>query len=160
MSQRMLDYNLARALFSASIPFNVVNNQEFATFLKRMRPGYAVPKPHVLQQYLLKEEHYDLIPQDQQQHSSSVSPLSPTYDSNGSNVIIAPQSPPSSSNSAAPSTSSAATISRIIHTQSISSSANGGNNGSNPTSDVGSSSTAHTSRVSVMHRPTEMDGSL
>ncbi|KAI9271851.1 hypothetical protein BDA99DRAFT_501166 [Phascolomyces articulosus] len=166
MSQRMLDYNLARALFSANIPFNVVDNQEFATFLKRMRPGYAVPKSHVLQQYLLKEEHYDLIPQEPQNQQNS---LAQSFDSGISNGM-GPRSP-SSSNSA-PSTSSGATISRIIHAHTVSggnSNVNSNTGSSNNTGSghqandiVSSSSTHHHSNHNsrVMHRPTGMDGSL
>ncbi|KAI8149756.1 hypothetical protein BJV82DRAFT_663036 [Fennellomyces sp. T-0311] len=152
MSQRMLDYNLARALFSASIPFTVVNNPEFATFLKRMRPGYIVPKTQVLQQYLLKEEHFDLIQPDQP--SSSSSPLPPSFDSSVPKVI-APRSP--SSSSSTPSTSSAATISRIIHAHSVSNNSTS-NSASNP--GANDATAASTSRMPGVHRPPEMDGSL
>lgn len=60
-TQSVLDYHLARALFSADIPMKVVENPYMADFLRRMRPGYVVPSAQTLHQYLLKEQHWDLI---------------------------------------------------------------------------------------------------
>ncbi|KAI9357758.1 hypothetical protein BD770DRAFT_427518 [Pilaira anomala] len=62
--QVMLDCQLARALFSANIPFESIENPHFVDFLKRLQPNYTVPKKRRLQQFLLKEQHWDLIPWD------------------------------------------------------------------------------------------------
>ncbi|KAI8077185.1 hypothetical protein BDF21DRAFT_422274 [Thamnidium elegans] len=60
----MLDCQLARALFSAKIPFESIEDPHFIDFLKRLQPNYTVPKKRRLQQFLLKEQHWDLIPWD------------------------------------------------------------------------------------------------
>ncbi|GAA5802246.1 hypothetical protein HPULCUR_007709 [Helicostylum pulchrum] len=62
--QAMLDCQLARALFSANIPFESIEDPHFIDFLKRLQPNYTVPKKRRLQQFLLKEQHWDLIPWD------------------------------------------------------------------------------------------------
>ncbi|GAN08438.1 hypothetical protein MAM1_0204d07950 [Mucor ambiguus] len=60
-SQAMLDWHLARALFSANIPFDKIENPHVIEFFKRLQPSYVVPKARRLQQFLLKEQHWDLI---------------------------------------------------------------------------------------------------
>lgn len=61
ISQTILDWHLARALFSANIPFEKVENPHFIEFLKCLQPNYSVPKSSRLKQLVLKEQHWDLI---------------------------------------------------------------------------------------------------
>ncbi|KAI8644829.1 hypothetical protein BD408DRAFT_412585 [Parasitella parasitica] len=61
-SQAMLDWHLARALFSANISYEKIENPHVIEFLKRLQPNYVIPKAKRLQQFLLKEQHWDLIP--------------------------------------------------------------------------------------------------
>lgn len=61
-SQSMLDCQLARAFFAANIPFESIENPHMIDFLKRLQPNYIVPKGRRLKQYILKEQHWDLIP--------------------------------------------------------------------------------------------------
>ncbi|KAI8987314.1 hypothetical protein BDF20DRAFT_849393 [Mycotypha africana] len=60
-SQALLDWHLARALFSANIPFEAVENPYVIDFLRHLQPNYVVPRGKRLKQYLLKEQHWDLI---------------------------------------------------------------------------------------------------
>ncbi|KAF7730131.1 hypothetical protein EC973_002739 [Apophysomyces ossiformis] len=82
--QAFLDWHLARAMFAADIPFDAIEHPLFIDFLKRLQPEYVPPKKSRLQQFLLKEQHWDLIkwgntdstsnppaPQHQRHHSSS-----------------------------------------------------------------------------------------
>lgn len=63
-SQSMLDCQLARAFFAANIPFESIENPHMINFLKRLQPNYIVPKGRRLKQFILKEQHWDLIPWD------------------------------------------------------------------------------------------------
>ncbi|KAI8377895.1 uncharacterized protein BYT42DRAFT_572098 [Radiomyces spectabilis] len=60
-SNSTLDERLARALFAADIPFKAMEHPLMVDFLKSLRPDYQVPSRRQLQQYLLKENHWDLI---------------------------------------------------------------------------------------------------
>lgn len=78
-SQAMLDWHLARALFSANIPFDKIENPHIIEFFKRLQPKYAVPKARRLQQFLLKEQHWDLIKDNELQTAQQMpSPPTPT----------------------------------------------------------------------------------
>ncbi|KAI9486150.1 MAG: hypothetical protein EXX96DRAFT_547834 [Benjaminiella poitrasii] len=70
-SQAMLDWQLARALFSANIPFESIENPMMVEFFKRLQPNYVVPKGKRLLQYLLKEQHWDLIRWDNENTTNS-----------------------------------------------------------------------------------------
>ncbi|KAH8551397.1 hypothetical protein BGW37DRAFT_39376 [Umbelopsis sp. PMI_123] len=59
--QATLDWNLARALFAADIPFKTIENPHFIQFLNRLNPSYKPPTQQQLQQLLLKREHWDLL---------------------------------------------------------------------------------------------------
>lgn len=100
--QAMLDWLLARALFSANIPFNAVEDQHMISFLKRMRPGYVVPKAYKLQQHLLKEQHWDLIECDKSD-PTTIRPCSPTR--NTTPVLSTSNSTTSSNTTASSATS-------------------------------------------------------
>ncbi|KAL9544492.1 hypothetical protein MBANPS3_007593 [Mucor bainieri] len=76
-SQAMLDWHLARALFSANIPFDKIENSHMIEFFKRLQPNYVVPKARRLQQFLLKEQHWDLI--QAQQMPSPPTPTPPLH---------------------------------------------------------------------------------
>jgi hypothetical protein len=56
-----LDWQLARALFSADISLKVIENPLIVQFLKRLNPNYQVPDRRQLQRVLLKREHWDLL---------------------------------------------------------------------------------------------------
>lgn len=82
--QSMLDCQLARAFFSANIPFESIENPHMINFLKRLQPNYIVPKGRRLKQFILKEQHWDLIPWDNEhelmltrQHTQQQSPPTP-----------------------------------------------------------------------------------
>ncbi|KAG0174257.1 hypothetical protein DFQ28_002904 [Apophysomyces sp. BC1034] len=60
-AQAFLDWHLSRAMFAANIPFEAIENPLFVDFLKRLQPNYVPPKKSRLQQFLLKEQHWDLI---------------------------------------------------------------------------------------------------
>ncbi|CAO3674595.1 unnamed protein product [Umbelopsis ramanniana] len=59
--QATLDWSLARALFSADVPFKAIENPHFVQFLNRLNPNYKPPTQRQLQQLLLKREHWDLL---------------------------------------------------------------------------------------------------
>ncbi|KAI7904793.1 uncharacterized protein BX663DRAFT_503548 [Cokeromyces recurvatus] len=73
-SQAMLDWQLARALFSANIPFESIEHPLMIDFFKRLQPNYVVPKGKRLLQYLLKEQHWDLIQWDDNRQQQRLSP--------------------------------------------------------------------------------------
>ncbi|CEP10778.1 hypothetical protein [Parasitella parasitica] len=77
-SQAMLDWHLARALFSANIPYDKIEDPHIIEFFKRLQPSYVVPKAKRLQQFLLKEQHWDLIPCNESDTTHQIpSPLTP-----------------------------------------------------------------------------------
>ncbi|KAK4512485.1 uncharacterized protein ATC70_003186 [Mucor velutinosus] len=76
-SQAMLDWHLARALFSANIPFDKIENPHIIEFFKRLQPNYVLPKARRLQQFLLKEQHWDLI-QGSESNAAQQMPSPPT----------------------------------------------------------------------------------
>ena len=59
--QATLDWSLARALFSADVPFKAIENPHFVQFLNRLNPNYKPPTQRQLQQLLLKREHWDIL---------------------------------------------------------------------------------------------------
>ncbi|KAI8891145.1 hypothetical protein K501DRAFT_327811, partial [Backusella circina FSU 941] len=59
--QAMLDWHLARALFSSNIPFESIEDPHMIEFFRQLQPNYTVPDSRRLKQYLLKEQHWDLI---------------------------------------------------------------------------------------------------
>jgi hypothetical protein len=59
--QAMLDWYLARALFSSNIPFESMEDPHMLEFFRHLQPNYTVPDSRRLKQYLLKEQHWDLI---------------------------------------------------------------------------------------------------
>ncbi|KAJ2957914.1 hypothetical protein NQZ79_g6406 [Umbelopsis isabellina] len=61
ITKNSLDWQLARALFSADISLKVIENPHIIQFLKRLNPNYQVPDRRQLQQVLLKREHWDLL---------------------------------------------------------------------------------------------------
>jgi hypothetical protein len=77
-SQTMLDWQLARALFSANIPFEAIENLHLIEFFGHLQPGYKLPQVKRLKQLLLKEEHWDIIQQCENQPISNTYPSSST----------------------------------------------------------------------------------
>lgn len=77
-SQAMLDWHLARALFSANIPFDKIENPHIIEFFKRLQPNYTVPKARYLQQFLIKEQHWDLIQWNESTTTAQQRPSPPT----------------------------------------------------------------------------------
>jgi hypothetical protein len=59
--QATLNWSLARALFSADVPFKAIENPHFVQFLNRLNPNYKPPTQRQLQQLLLKREHWDIL---------------------------------------------------------------------------------------------------
>ncbi|KAG2201704.1 hypothetical protein INT46_004333 [Mucor plumbeus] len=77
-SQAMLDWHLARALFSANISFDKIENPHIVEFFKCLQPNYIVPKAGRLQQFLLKEQHWDLIQWSESNMTTQQIPSPPT----------------------------------------------------------------------------------
>lgn len=174
-TQSMLDWHLARALFSANIPFTVVDNPHMAEFLRRMRPGYVVPRPQRLQQYLLKEQHWDLIPmnddnapspfpsadtQQQQQFTTPVDNTNtsdrPIAETNGtSNNNNNPVQPSSSSSLTSPATVSSSSSSSVNTIPASSS-----NNDTESGTAIATTTTTSQCRQTAITRASDMDGSL
>ncbi|ORY91001.1 hypothetical protein BCR43DRAFT_498337 [Syncephalastrum racemosum] len=92
-TQSMLDWHLARALFSSNTSLKAVEDPHMAEFLRLMRPGYVVPRAHRLQQYLLKEQHWDLIPDPASHADDLPSPPPPPAPSGPSLPLPPPPAP-------------------------------------------------------------------
>lgn len=128
--QAMLDWLLARALFSANIPFSAVEDQHMISFLKRMRPGYVIPKAYKLQQHLLKEQHWDLIECDKSD-PATIRPCSPTRNTTPALSTATSNSTTSSSNSTTTTTTGSSTSVTTPSSTSSSTFSTPGNNNNN-----------------------------
>ena len=62
-NQIILESLLIRALYSAGVSFNVVENEDFILFLKKACPSFKIPSRHTLSDNLLDREfnHLQLI---------------------------------------------------------------------------------------------------
>lgn len=54
----LLDQSLARTVFSAALPFSLVENKHFTSFLKLAKPSYQPPTRRALAGTLLDKEYF------------------------------------------------------------------------------------------------------
>lgn len=48
---------MARAIFSSTVPFSIVENTHWINFVKALRPSYTPPSRYVLSKILLNNEY-------------------------------------------------------------------------------------------------------